>query len=326
MPAYLEEPAYFVAMQQPEDNRFRPEVAELGRKLFYDPILSSDHTVSCATCHQPERAFTDGRPVSVGLQGAVGERNAISLGNVGYRYKGLFWDGKAESLEASVSHPLTSAHEMGSDWPTVLGKLNKNPDYSRDFAQVFGKREGAIKREEVEKALAQFMRSLITSGSKFDQVLSGKVAFDASEERGFHLFFDSAETLPDAECGHCHTDPLFTSLEFANNGIEAVVQLEEFRDVGRAGVSGQYWDKGKFRIPSLRNVALTAPYMHDGRFQTLEEVIEHYASGGHAQLNTSPNVRKLQLNDQHKADLVAFLHTLTDSNFIQEERFSNPFK
>lgn len=321
----LQEPSYFVPVKQEDRARYRPELADLGRHLFYDPILSSDSTVSCSSCHQQDKAFTDGLTVSVGVQGRAGNRNAISLGNVGYRYKGLFWDGKAETLEASVVHPLTSGMEMNSNWPEVLDKLAKHGFYRTRFNSLF-RTNDSISRAQVEEALAQFMRSLISANAKFDRVLLEKEQFSALEEQGFQIFFDSAEDLPNAECGHCHTDPLFTSLEYANNGIEAIDELDAFKDVGRYAISGDPFDRGRFRVPSLRNVALTAPYMHDGRFQTLEEVVDHYASGGHPQINTSPNVRKLQLDDEHKRALVAFLHTLTDSVFITASQFSNPFE
>jgi len=321
----LEEPAYFVKMKQSDSVPFREEVAELGRYLFYDPILSGDSTVSCATCHQQQRAFSDGVAVSVGIRGRRGIRNSISLANVGYRYKGLFWDGRAQTLEESVVHPLTDRREMDSDWVEVLQSLNAHPFYREAFGHAFGKTGSPIRKEQVEQSLAQFMRSLISADSKFDRVLLGRDSFNELENMGFHIFFDSMEDLPDGECGHCHTDPLFTSLEYANNGIESVEHLKDMPDLGRALISGRPFDRGRFRIPSLRNVALTAPYMHDGRFQTLEEVIDHYASGGNAQLNTSPNVRPLHLDDQHKAALIAFLHTLTDTILVQDKSFSNPF-
>jgi cytochrome c peroxidase len=323
--AGLKEPDYFVKMKQPDSAVFRAEVAELGRHLFYDPVLSGDNSVSCATCHQQQRAFSDGMAVSVGIRGRRGVRNSISLANVGYRYKGLFWDGRAGTLEESIVHPLTDHREMDSSWEEVLRSLNRDLYYQDAFTRAFGKNGTPIRKEQVEGALAQFMRSLISADSKFDRVLLGRDSFNELENMGFHIFFDSMEDLPDGECGHCHTDPLFTSLEYANNGIEAVKELKDMPDLGRAMISGKPFDRGRFRIPSLRNVALTAPYMHDGRFLTLEEVVDHYAAGGNFQLNTSPNVRPLKLNDQHKAALIAFLHTLTDTSFIQDKRFSNPF-
>jgi cytochrome c peroxidase len=323
-PVKLEEPGYFVPMAIPAGNPLTEEGVALGRRLFYDPILSVDSSTSCASCYRQELAFTDGRAVSTGLEGRSGTRNAISLANVGYRYKGLFWDGRAASLEEQVTHPITDAREMGNSWEELLRVLNNHPDYPQRFEAAFG--PGPVTRSQVERALAQFQRTLISSGSKFDSVLQQKAQFSEQEERGFHLFFDSRADLPMAECGHCHLDLLFTNLAFENNGIEAVHGLEDFPDRGRGRITGRLTDNGKFRVPSLRNVALTAPYMHDGRFRTLKEVVDHYATGGHRAVNKSANVRPLRLNEQHKADLIAFLHTLTDTVFIADPRFSDPFK
>ncbi len=320
----LDEPEYFVPMAIPAANPLTGAGVALGRKLFYDPILSADSSLACASCHLQELAFTDGRPVSTGIDGRKGTRNAISLANVGYRYKGLFWDGRAAGLEEQVTHPITDPREMGNTWAGLLQSLNAHPQYPKRFEAAFG--PGPITKTQVERALAQFQRTLVSSGSKFDRVLQQKAQFSEREERGFHIFFDSRADLPMAECGHCHLDPLFTNLTFENNGIEAVQSLEGFPDRGRGRITGKPADNGKFRVPSLRNVALTAPYMHDGRFQTLEEVVDHYVTGGHMTVNKSANVRPLRLNEQHKADLIAFLHTLTDTVFTEDQRFSDPFQ
>ena len=182
-----------------------------------------------------------------------------------------------------------------------------------------------INKDLITKALAQFERTLVSHNSKYDQVQRGEAEFTDAEQRGWTIFFDASEELPHSECGHCHIDPLFTDLEFHNNGIDPSEDLNDFKDKGKGAVNGNKFDNGKFKTPTLRNISLTAPYMHDGRFATLEEVIDHYISGGHLSINANPNVRKLDLQDQDKKDLIAFLNTLTDSTFINNPRFGNPF-
>ena len=324
-PFSLEEPAGFVRMSIPADNPLTHEGIALGRRLFYDPVLSADSSISCATCHLPELSFSDGKRVSRGLEGS-GLRNAPSLINVGYYYTGLFWDGRAASLEDQALHPVRNPLEMGAGWEAAEERLRRHEDYPRLFREAFGiRRPAQIDRLLVARALAQFERTLISADAKFDRVQRGEVAFSPAERRGWEIFFDFPGGLSMAECGHCHADPLFTSLEYFNNGLEPRYPGQEQDDPGRAAVTGRNSDKAKFRTPSLRNVALTAPYMHDGRFETLEEVIDHYASGGHYAGNVNPNVRPLRLSDRDKADLLAFLGTLTDSSFVTNEGFQNPF-
>ena len=322
----LKEAAQFVKMQIPEDNPLTVEGVELGRRLFYDPILSADSTMSCSNCHQQGLAFTDGQALSRGILQLEGRRSAPSLLNIGYHYKGLFWDGRAESLEKQALIPIEDSLELNHSWEAVEHKLQKHIDYPVYFRKAFGiEHPEEIKRSLITKAIAQFERILVSYNSKFDRVLRGEARFNAAEQRGWSIFFDASDTLPHSECGHCHVDPLFTDLDFANNGLEAVNDLNDFRDKGRGSISNNIYDNGKFKTPTLRNIALTSPYMHDGRFKTLEEVIEHYIRGGHPSFNASPNVRKLELKESDIQDLVAFLNTLTDSTVISNPAFANPF-
>ncbi len=318
-PYALEEPKGFVRMIIPEDNPFTAEGIELGRMLFFDPLLSADSSISCASCHLPHLAFSDGKVVSTGVHGRQGRRNSPSLANVGYYYKGLFWDGRVMTLEAQSLHPVQDTLEMANNWPEVENRLQAHPHYPAMFRKAFGIRHAReINSNLVGKALAQFQRTLISADSKFDRKMRGEATFTAQEQRGWTIFFDASVAVPPSECGHCHIDPLFTTLEFANNGIDSVRALENFPDQGRGAISGNRYELGAFRVPTLRNIALTAPYMHDGRFATLEEVIDHYASGGHYADNLNPNIMPLRLGAQDKADLIAFLLTLTDTAFVQK--------
>jgi cytochrome c peroxidase len=304
-------PEGFVEMVIPEDNPTTEEGVLLGEKLFFDPILSVDSTISCSSCHRPELAFTDGAAVSIGTAGRQGHRSAPSLYNVGFHYKGVFWDGRSPSLEEQALHPLSDSLEMGADWPLIAERLKAHTIYPDLFAAAFPAQP--ISSENTARALAQYQRTLISANSKFDQVMAQKATFTAQEKRGWMIFFDAGyPAVPMAECSHCHTDPLFTNLGFANNGLDSSLTLLDFPDQGLGAVSGNKYDNGKFRVPTLRNIALTAPYMHDGRFQTLEEVVIHYNQGGHYAENVDANVRPLHLTEQDQADLIAFLATLTD--------------
>ncbi|MCB0550281.1 MAG: hypothetical protein KDD19_22115 [Phaeodactylibacter sp.] len=319
-------PAQFSQPQLPEDNPMTVAGVELGRRLFYDPILSADSSRACASCHLPERAFTDGKAIAVGINERPGRRNAQSLANAAYQHKGLFWDGRSATLEEQALIPVEDPNEMGHDWAAVEQSLRRHPSYPTWFAAAFGISDTAqITRQLAAKALAQFERTLISANSKYDRVLRGEDTFSELEERGRHIFFDTSEELPEGECGHCHTPPLFTDQSYMNNGLTPAPALSDFPDKGRGEATGHYYDNGRFRVPSLRNVSLTAPYMHDGRFATLDEVIGHYNQGGHPSENVDPKIRKLHLSDTDKQALRAFLETLTDSTFVNNPGFSNPF-
>lgn len=323
-PFQLKEPDLFFKMIHPNDNKLTEAGVELGRFLFYDPVLSLDSSISCSSCHLQALAFTDGRAVSQGINGRQGKRSAPSLVNIGYHYKGLFWDGRSPSLEEQAVHPIEDTLEMGNTWAIVVERLQHHSFYPSMFREAFGIKKESISRAWIVRALSQFQRTIISADSKYDRVLAGTDHFTEEEQRGMTIFFDASEELPFSECGHCHTDPLFTHLGFENNGIDS--DNDPKRDKGKGSVSGYAFDNGQFKVPTLRNIALTAPYMHDGRFETLEEVIDHYAAGGQAGPNVSPNVRPLTLTEKDKKALVAFLNTLTDSTLIYKEALSDPHK
>jgi cytochrome c peroxidase len=311
----------FAAIIEPANNPTTPPGIELGRTLFFDPSLSEDGTISCGSCHRPELAFTDGRRVSTGVYGRQGARNAPGLTNIGYFHRRLFWDGRAANLEEQALHPIGTPEEMGGSWPEVIARIQEDTAYVAAFREAFG--TPAIDSLRVGRALAQYQRSLVSSDSKYDRVLRGEANYTERERLGHAIFFDLADDpdgpfagLPKGECAHCHTPPHFSNLGFANNGLDGATELTDFPDPGRGAVTGRVYDNGLFRTPGLRNVARTAPYMHDGRFATLAEVVEHYDSGGHYAENRSPNIRRLGMNTEEKAALVAFLLTLTDTSFV----------
>ncbi|MDX1476421.1 MAG: cytochrome c peroxidase [Saprospiraceae bacterium] len=320
-------PQGFPQLEQPASNPMTVEGVWLGRKLFFDPILSRDSTMSCSSCHLQASGFTDALPVSEGVDGIAGKRSAMSLINAGFMYNGLFWDGRAASLEEQALLPVEDPIELHDTWDNVEAKLQRHPDYPADFRRAFGIRDKEeITRDLTVRAIAQFERTLISTGqSRFDQFMRGEIFLEENEFNGFEMYFDISGELPDAECAHCHAAPLLTTNGFRNNGIEDVATIDDFPDLGLGAVTGDRFDNGKFKIPTLRNIEYTAPYMHDGRFATLEEVIEHYNSGGFRVENTDPLIRPLGLTEQQKADLLAFLLTFSDTTFLTKEAFSNPF-
>ncbi len=330
-PTDYEVPAFpeFPKMEIPADNPLTNEGITLGQHLFFDPILSADNTMSCASCHFPELAFTDANAVSVGIDNVAGERSSMSLINSGFFTTGLFWDGRVMTLEEQALLPVEDPIELHHTWPEVINDLQESELYQRLFREAFGiTSTSEITKELAAKAIAQFERILVSGNSKFDKVLRNQTAFTDEELNGFNMYFD-VETFgfetPDAECLHCHSAPLMTSGEYLNNRLTPAETLEDFADLGRGAVTGVPFDNGRFRAPSLRNIALTAPYMHDGRFQTLREVLNHYNSGGHPSPNGNPLVYPLGLSEEQLDDLELFLHTLTDTSFYSNPYASNPF-
>jgi cytochrome c peroxidase len=320
-------PSGFPKMDIPADNPLTTEGVELGRHLFYDPILSKDSTISCASCHLTKGGFTDNNAVSRGVNGAMGTRSSMSLENIGFVNKGLFWDGRVKTLEEQALLPIEDPVEMHHIWEKVIEKLRKHPDYPSRFRKAFNisnKRD--ISKELAVKAIAQFERTLISGNSKFDKIYRREDFFTDDELDGFQLFFNAAGA-PDAQCGHCHTSPFFNSNDFFNNGLDSAQKLKDFKDKGRGIVTGKEFDNGKFRSPSLRNIELTAPYMHDGRFKTLEAVVEHYASGGHYADNVDPfipQIAEIKMTAKQKRQIVLFLKTLTDTSFINNPAYQKP--
>ena len=317
----------FAKMEIPADNPNTVEGVDLGRRLFYDPILSLDSTISCSSCHHLALSFTDGQPVSLGVDNTKGNRSSMSLLNVAYHQNGLFWDGRVATLEEQALIPVEDPLEMKETWPNVMLKLKNHPVYPVLFRKAFGiENEDEMTRELTVKAIAQFERSMQSSpAAKYDLVKMGKATFTADEAMGEDLFFDITADVKDAECGNCHNAPLFTTNEYANNGLDEIKTLDGFKDPGRGRVTNDKYDNGKFRIPTLRNIALSAPYMHDGRFATLEEVLEHYNKGGHPSPTVHPIIRPLDLSDLEQRQIIAFLHTLTDTVFVENSRLDSPF-
>lgn len=317
-------------MEIPTGNPLTEDGIELGKRLFFDPILSRDSTLSCAGCHKPELSFTDGLPTSKGIDGLNGKRSAMSLLDIGFQQNGLFWDGRSRTLEEQALLPVEDVLEMHFTWPEAIDRIKRHELYPTAFRKAFGiVHIDSISKYLVTKAISQFERTLVTSGNaKYDLALrpGSGVFFTENELRGFEMYFDkSGGRLPDAECFHCHNSPLMASNDYFNNGIQKVTSLTDFADPGRGKITGSIVENGQFRAPTLRNISFTAPYMHDGRFKTLEEVIEHYNSGGHPADNKNPFIRSLKLTPAQKSDLIAFLHTLSDSSFVKNPAFKSPF-
>ncbi len=315
-PYIIDIPKGFPVMPIPNENPLTVEGVNLGKLLFYDTRLSGDNSQSCATCHFAPSSFSDSSQFSTGINGAIGNRNAMAIVNLGYSQH-FFWDGRDESLEDQALKPVVNPIEMNTTWPLVLNKLNFDTYYREQFKIAFG--VDVIDSFDVAKAIAQFERTMISGNSKFDQNLNGNIPLSDSETRGLVIF-----NTEKGDCFHCHGTILLQGFEFENNGVQQVME-----DIGRGGVTNLSTDIGKFKPPTLRNIELSSPYMHDGRFKTLEEVVEFYNSGvNQSSPNISPLMLKanrpngdLNLTIQDKADLVAFLKTLTDSDFISNPDF-----
>lgn len=312
----------------PEDNPMTEEGLRLGQHLFYDPILSVDSTISCSSCHLPEKAFTDGSAMSKGVNGALGTRSSMSLINLGYNLNGFFWNGRAATLEEQALHPVIDELEMNNTWENVEETLEKHSKYPEMFRKAFGiNKKSEITKELVGKALAQFQRAITSYNSKTDQVDAGADVYTDEELKGKELFFEiNLLEVKDAQCGHCHGDKPFTSNDYFNNGLQVYTPENGVPHKGRMIVTGNPIDMGKFRAPTLRNIMLTAPYMHDGRLKNIDEVIEHYNSGGHYAPNKDPNIVPLNLTDEEKEAIKAYLHTLTDTSYLQNPYLINPYK
>ena len=305
----------------PNNNPLTEEGIALGKKLFFDRRLSKNNAKSCASCHNPNNAFSDITQFSVGVDGQTGTRNAMPLFNLAWNFGDRFaWDGKELGLERQVFEPVRNPIEMHSDWTDLESKLQQDAQYPTLFLQAFG--TSTIDSTLVAKAIAQFERTLISGNSKFDQYLLGNVNLTPEELNGFNVFMEEAR----GDCFHCHgsnNNPLWTDNDFHNNGLDAT-----FTDLGLGAVTGDPNDNGKFKTPSLRNLAFTAPYMHDGRFATLDEVIDFYSAGLQASTTIDPLMKKVgqggvQLTPQDKADLKAFLLTLSDNDFVNNPAFQN---
>lgn len=323
------------SVAQPADNQATYEGIQLGRMLFYDSTLSLNKRVSCGTCHKQEYSFGDNQRLSTNVHGLT-KRNASTLVNLGINSI-FFWDGRQSTIETAVDDAFTN--EQSPDLNSTFTYLDTTPIYKYLFRKAFGRPEDPthlVTEAKIVKAIAQFIRTLRAENSKYDKYNRGEAGatMTASELNGKSIFFDQQR----GDCVHCHMDAPYLTLAnvnipMRNNALDTVASVYDFTDIGYGKVTNQQSDYGKFKIPALRNVEVSAPYMHDGRFTTLEQVVDHY--GSYDSLKKSPTVDPLMerlvyptipdLTPQEKSDLVAFLKTLTDTAFLHNPDFSNPF-
>lgn len=298
----------------PAMNYALPDSAKvrLGRFLFYDPILSRDNSISCASCHSQYTAFTHvDHPVSHGIEDRIGTRNAPALINLAWK-KHLMWDGAIHHLDAQSLAPITNPLEMDESLLHVVEKLQQHARYPSLFYGAF--RDSVITGEHILKSLSAFMMTFVSSNARYDSMTRGEVKFTPQESRGYTLF--------KRHCSSCHQEPLFTNDEFMNNGL---VPDSNFKDIGRMKITTQSKDSLCFMVPTLRNIEFSYPYMHDGRFKTLNEVLKHYTNGIMPSSTLAPTLqKKINLSSEDKVDLMAFLLTLTDNLFLFNTNYSYP--
>lgn len=311
------------------DNPLTIQKVKLGRMLFYETMMSKNDSMSCATCHVQFDAFSDTTKFSIGVEGLPGGRQAMAVFNMAWNSNEFFWDGRAHLLRDQSLKPIQDPLEMNETLENVMAKLSAVQDYKDQFVKAFGSED--ITSHKMSLAMEAFMNTIVSYDSKYDQYLAGNTSLTDSEERGKDLFFTEYNPFfPDqsgADCAHCHGGGNFENDLYMNNGLDTDADME---DDGRMKVSLLAEDRAKFKVPSLRNIELTRPYMHDGRFSTLEEVVEHYNSGIKASSTLdlaldATIATGLFLTDQDKTDLVNFLKTLTDQSMINNAKFSNPF-
>ncbi|MCF0048989.1 cytochrome-c peroxidase [Dyadobacter sp. LJ53] len=319
-PYRFQVPAHFPEPVFDTENPMSQAGVQLGRMLFYDKRLSANNQVSCASCHDPKLAFSDGVKLShAGVSATALHRHSQALFNLAWANNGLFWDGGATNLESQAFAPLTAHDEMAQDLDQLIIELSAVPAYVSSFQQAFNEPANA---QNAAKALAQFERSLVSAGSKYDRYrlkIKGETLTD-DESKGRELVRQ--------KCQGCHAGELFTDQSFHNNGIDSDFSNSEHEGIyqGRYRITYDSVDLGKFKTPSLRNVVLTAPYMHDGCFATLEEVVEHYSTGikGSVTLSSLLPEGGLNLSEQEKKQMIAFLHTLTDHSLIENPDHGKP--
>ena len=331
-------PSHFGSPHVPAENPLSEDAFELGRRLFYDPVLSGSNLVSCASCHIQRLAFADGVAKSSGSYGMELEFNSMSLANLMWGPQLFFWNGRVNSLENQALAALVSIEEMDQELGELVAELRAIPDYREHFRYVYGE----LTSQAVARGLASFMRMLVTDQSKYDGYLRGEALLSEQEEQGRLLFMSGNSThsaAPGANCANCHNLVPHSRSEtitesFRNNGLDDAEVLSK----GLMESTGNPAHRGVFKTPTLRNIEVTAPYMHDGRFNNLREVIEHY-NGGVKQsptldpvlinrsepLGTNRHPIKLGLGHEEIDALIAFLKTLTDEKFLTDTRFSNPF-
>lgn len=288
----------------PEDNPMTAEKIALGRQLFFDKRLSDDNTIACVDCHDPKRAFTDGKSRSTGVRGGTTERNAPSLLNSAWLPRVMF-DGELKTLEMQVIVPIQEHSEMSSDMLQLIKELRAVPAYEAAAQRIYGR---TFDPWVLTRSISAFERSLVSQNSAYDRYYSGdSSALTASEKRGLKLFTE------ELYCAKCHPGPHFTTYAAENNGLYA----DYGKDQGRYRIDGKDENRGRFKIPSLRNIVLTAPYMHDGSFATLEEVIGHYGRGGKGHVNQSKTIVPFQLSEHELNDLLNFFESLTDTSYLR---------
>lgn len=292
-------------------NQLTEEGFQLGRNLFYDPILSRDNTISCASCHLQQTGFTHvDHELSHGIDGKIGNRNTLSLQNLAWT-KDFMWDGGVNHLDVQPIHPITSEVEMNETLENVVSKLQKSDKYPHLFDAAFDTKR--ITGQLMLKALSQFVVSFTSANSKYDKVIRKEEKFTEMEQNGYRLFKQN--------CASCHQEPLFKSDKFEYNGLKLDTTLNDF---GRMRITQNPKDSLKFKVPTLRNVQYTFPYMHDGRFKTLNEVVKHYNALQTNKILPKELAKPMRLTDNERIDLVAFLKTLTDKEFLFNPRYAYP--
>ncbi len=293
-------------------NPLTEEGFQLGRQLFYDPILSKDNTISCASCHLQATGFTHvDHELSHGIAGKIGTRNSLTLQNLAWN-KHFMWDGGVNHLDVQALAPITSEIEMDETLENVVNKLQKSEKYTGLFEKAFGTKK--ITGQLALKAISQFLVSLTTTNSKYDKVKRNEETFTEMEQKGYILFQN--------HCTSCHKEPLLTNNEFRNNGLLIDSDLKDF---GRMKITQNSKDSLLFKVPTLRNIEFTYPYMHDGRFKTLTEVVKHYNSGINKSKTLSKELQQpMNLSDNKRTELVAFLKTLTDKTFLFNTKYAYP--
>jgi cytochrome c peroxidase len=306
--SYLEIPAGFPMPSFPADNEFTDERFVLGRALFYDPVLSIDSSISCSSCHKPELSFTDARAFSEGVMNRLGDRNAPSLANVAY-HPYFLREGGVPTLEMQVGVPIQEHNEFDHNILLIAEKLNANKNYVDMSLKAYNRLPDAF---VITRSIACFERALISGNSAYDRFVRGdSSALSASSKNGLRLF-----NSPDLNCNQCHSSFNFTNYAFENNGL-----YEIYADPGRMRLTGNESDRALFKVPSLRNVEWTAPYMHDGSKKTLEDVIDHYASHFKNHPHKSNLIKGFTISTSEKKDLINFLKSLTDYKFISNDNF-----
>ena len=339
-PVSLNTPSYFGPYAIPENNPTTHEGVRLGRALFYEKRLSGDQSMSCANCHQQAYAFTDGNQFSKGIDGIEGSFNSMSLQNLLWSER-FFWNGRATSLEDQALKPIEDPIELHLPLSEAVARLQADGAYEKMFKQAFGDKK--VTADRIAMAIAQFERTLISNNSRYDKFLRNEGDLSDLELQGLELFFTHPTPtagIRGGNCGDCHLGPRTSGAMpgfdgFHNNGLDDQTSIK----LGLSEITGEANDVGKFKAPTLRNIALTAPYMHDGRFQSLEEVLDHYNDHIKWSETLDPLIRsasnltdyppqeiKLGLSENEKTAIIAFLNTLTDTSFIHNPAFSSPFE